>query len=128
MPESDWPEIREEPKPAWPNKLEAKLADLVDQERRGLKRLNYLWRQRLLDKVKLRRAMVFFDDLAEELAMTQRRMDEEIIKLARKNGYDHDYWGTRLDLADLTPDELLELKEEMRQVAAVEEEPSVSPL
>ena len=128
VPECDWPKIYEEPKPSWPNKLEAKLLELEDRETRALHRLNYLWRQQLLDKVKLRRALSFFDDLSEEIALTQRRMDEEIIKLARQNGYDQVYWGTRLDFADLTPDELLELKEEMRQVAAVEDETCVSLL
>ena len=123
VPESDGRGLRRKLKPAWPSNLEAKLADLADREQRGLNRLDYLWRRRLLDSVKLRRAMAFFDDLAEELALVQRRLDEEIIKLARKNGYDDDYWGARLDLADLTPHELLELKEEMRQTIAAEPDP-----
>ena len=71
---------------------------------------------RLISKEKLRLALDFLDDLAEEIDLAQRRLDEVMVKLARQNGYDEDYWGSRLDLSQLSPDEFLELKEEMRLV------------
>jgi hypothetical protein len=115
-PASDWPNIKEEAKPSWPTKLEAKLAELKDREGRALTRLHHLQQQRLLTQEKLRLALDFLDDLADDTDLTQSRLDGAIVKLARQNGYDEDFWGSRLDLSQLSPDELLELKEEMRAV------------
>jgi hypothetical protein len=116
IPPSDRPDIKEEAKPSWPTKLEAKLAELRDRERRALTRLHHLQQQRLLTQEKLRRALEFLDEMSDEIDLTQRRLDEAIVKLARQNGYDEDYWGSHLDLSQLNPEELLELKEEMRMV------------
>jgi hypothetical protein len=133
VPPSDWPDIKEEAKTTWPTKIEAKLAELKDRELRAISRLHYLQQQRLISEEKLRLALDFLDDLADEIDLTQRRLDDAIVKLARQNGYDEDYWGSLLDLSQLTPDELLELKEEMRMVVTEEaptatENPVVGPL
>jgi hypothetical protein len=96
--------------------MEAKLAELRDKERRAISRLNVLQHQKGLTEEKLRLALDFLDDLADEIDLAQHRLDEAIVKLARQNGYDEVYWGCHLDLSQLSPDELLELKEEMRMV------------
>ena len=124
VPPADWPEIREEAKPAWPSTVEARLAELKNQERRGLARLHHLQCQGRLTGVKLRLVIDFLDKLADEIALTQRRLDETIIMLARNNGYDEGYWGTRLELSHLSPDELLEMREEMRLVVTEYDQPS----
>jgi hypothetical protein len=125
VPEETWPDIKEEPKPSWPHSLEDKLTKLEDRERRALRRLHQLQRSGNLTSMKLRLALDFLDDLAEDIALTQRRLDEAIVKLARYNGYDEAYWGTTLEQHHLSPDELLELREEMRM--AVTEEAHASP-
>jgi hypothetical protein len=118
IPRSDWPDIKEEPKLSWPTKIEALLAELEARERRALERLHQLQEAGLLTVGKLRRALNFLDDLADEMALAQRRLDEAIVKLARQNGYDEAYWGTTIEQFHLSPDELLELREEMRLITA----------
>ena len=122
IPQSDWPDIKEEPKPSWPSKLEDKLAELEDRERRALERLHQLQENSFLTAYKLRRALTFLDDLADEIDLAQRRLDEAFIKLARHNGYDEGYWGAPLEHSHLSPLELLELREEMRLVITAEED------
>jgi hypothetical protein len=76
----------------------------------------------------------FLDELADEIALAQRRLDEAVIRLSRNNGYDKAYWGTTLELHQLSPEELLELREEMRMIANEEdhhlpdEQPSSAPI
>jgi hypothetical protein len=125
VPRSDWPDIKEEPKLSWPHSLEDKLTKLEDRERRALERLQQLQRSGNLTSMKLRLALDFLEDLAEDIDLTQRRLDEAIVKLARNNGYDEVYWGTTLEKCYLSPDELQELREEMRMV--VTEEAQASP-
>ncbi len=120
VPVEQWPPIKEEPKAVWPGRLEAQLAELLDREERAIRRLNYLSISGRLTGHKLRQAIGFLDDLAEEINRAQRGLDEEIVKQARQQGYDDTYSGTRLDLSDLTAPELLELKEEMRQLLSSE--------
>jgi hypothetical protein len=127
VPEEDWPAIKEEPKPIWPNELEAKLAELEERERRAIKRLHSLQRWGLLTETKLRQASKFLDDLAEDINRTHRRLDEALVRLARQHGYDDGYWGTRLELSQLSPDELLELREEIRIITAADPEPREDP-
>ena len=124
VPKEAWPEIREEAKDPWPHQLKARLAELVDRERRAIERLHQLQMADLLTAHKLRRALEFLDDLADDMALAQRRLDEAIIKLARSNGYDEAYWGAPLEQCYLSQLDLLELQEEMRQVVAEEEQPS----
>jgi hypothetical protein len=63
------------------------------------------------------------------MTLTQRRLDEALIKLARHNGYDEGFWGTTLEHSHLSPDLLLELREEMRLVTTSEEDqPIISNL
>jgi hypothetical protein len=121
---ADWPDIKEEDKPAWPSKFEAKLAGCEARERKALERLDYLNRHKQLTKEELSVAVAYLDEVADKIAAAQRRMDEEIVRVARTCGYDDDYYGTRLELACLSPDDLLELKEEMRQVMAADIEPA----
>ena len=128
VPAFDWPDIKEETKPSWPTKLEVKLAELRDKERRAISRLHVLQRQKGLTQQKLRLALNFLDDLANEIDITQHRLDEAIVKLARQNGYDEDYWGSHLDLSQLNPEELLELKEEMRMVVTETAPPATDDL
>jgi hypothetical protein len=125
VPQSDWPDIKEEPKPSWPHSLEDKLTKLEDIERRALERLHQLQRSGNLTSTKLRLALDFLETLANDIALAQRRLDEALIKLARQNGYDEAYWGTTLEQCHLSPDELLELREEMRMM--VTEEAQASP-
>jgi hypothetical protein len=122
IPQSDWPDIKEEPKPSWPSKLEDKLAELEDRERRALERLHQLQENSFLTAYKLRRALTFLDDLADEMALAQRLLDEAIIRLARNNGYDEGYWGITLEQYHLSPDELLELRQEMKLVKDEEDQ------
>jgi hypothetical protein len=116
VPKDAWPEIREEAKRPWPHQLEARLAELEDRECRALERLNRLQVPGLLTAEKLRRALDFLDDLANNIDLAQRRLSETIIKLARNNGYDEAYWGVPLEQCQISPEELLELREEMRMV------------
>jgi hypothetical protein len=125
VPQEAWPDIREEPKLSWPHSLEDKLTKLEDRERRALERLQQLQRSGNLTSMKLRLALDFLEDLAEDIDLTQRRLDEAIVKLARHNGYDEAYWGTTLEQHHISPGELLELREEMRMV--VTEEAHASP-
>lgn len=127
VPEEDWPAIKEEPKTDWPNGLESKLAELEDRERRALQRLHHLQGRGLLTTVKLRQASTFLDELAEDMASVQRRLDEVVVRLARQNGYDDDFWGTHLELHQLSPQELLELREEMWIITAAAPEPREDP-
>jgi hypothetical protein len=122
VPQSDWPDIKEEPKLSWPSKLEDKIAELEDREGRALERLHQLQEDSFLTEDKLRRALTFLDDLADEMALAQRHLDEALIKLARQNGYDEGYWGSTLEQYHLSPDELLELREEMRLVMDEEDQ------
>jgi hypothetical protein len=122
--QADRPDIKEEDKPTWPSRLEAELAGYEGRERKALERLDYLQRHEQLTKEKLSIAVAYLDEAAEKIAATQRRLEEEIVRLARKCGYDDNYYGTRLELACLSPDDLLELKEEMRQVMAADIEPA----
>ena len=80
----------------------------------------------LLTAHKLRQAIEFLDDLADEMALAQRRLEEAIIKLARNHGYDEAYWGAPLEQCHLSQLDLLELQEEMRIVLTEEEQPSPS--
>jgi hypothetical protein len=128
VPQSDWPDIKEEPKPSWPHSLEDKLAKLEDRERRALTRIHHLQKADLLTAEKLRLALAFLDDLADEIALTQRRLDEAIVKLARHNGYDLGWWGTTLETCYLTQLDLLELREEMRLVTTEEDQPLIGDL
>ncbi len=96
VPPEDWPKIKEEPKPVWPSKLETRLLELEDRERRALDRLAYLSQAGLLTNEKLRVALDLLDGLADDLAVTQRQLEQQIVRLARGNGYGEEYWGTRL--------------------------------
>ena len=122
IPRTDWPDIKEEPKPSWPTKLEARLAELEDRESRALRRLLELQENNLLTADKLRIGLNFLDNLANDINLAQRRLDEAIVKLARNNGYDEAYWGTALEQSHLSPDEILELREEMRLIMAIEDQ------
>ena len=125
VPQSDWPDIEEEPKPSWPSKLEDKIAELEDRERRALERLHQLQENSFLTAYKLRRALTFLDELADEIDSAQRRLDEAFIKLARHNGYDEGYWGAPLEQCHLSQLDLLELREEMKLI--IDEEEQLSP-
>jgi hypothetical protein len=126
IPRTDWPDIKEEPKPSWPTKLEARLAELEDRESRALRRLQQLQENNLLTADKLRIGLNFLDDLANDINLAQRRLDEAIIKLARNNGYDEAFWGNPLEHCQLSRLDLLELREEMRLITAEEDFPLVS--
>ena len=123
IPRSDWPDIKEEPKPFWPTKIEALLAELEARERRALARVHHLQKAGFLNADKLRRALNFLDNLADDLELAQRRLDEAIVKLARQNGYDQGYWGTTLEQFHFSQLDLLELREEMRMVVNEEKQP-----
>lgn len=123
VPETDWPHIHEDPKPTWPNKLEARLSELQDREVRAIRRLCYLEHQGQLQGEKLRRALDFLDGLAEDLAVTQRRLDEVIVRLAQKQGSGAEVLGPRLDLAYLSPEDLVELKEAVLALLSAGREP-----
>ena len=69
----------------------------------------------MLTTKKLRRAVVFFDGLTEELDLVQRRLDQKILSLARKAGYGEAGLGSSQDLAELSPKALLMLKEELQR-------------
>jgi hypothetical protein len=120
---SDWPNIKEDPKPLWPTKLETQLKSLADRERRALGRLHQLQTTGLLNPEKLRQALEFLDNLANDIDLAQRRLDEAIVKLARQNGYDETFWGGPLEHFQLSQVDLLELREEMRLTTAEEDPP-----
>ena len=74
VPEAAWPEIREEARQTWPHQLKARLSELEDRERRALGRLHQLQRAGQLTNNKLRRALDFLDDLADDIDLAQRRL------------------------------------------------------
>ena len=96
--------------------LKDRLADLEDQEQEGIQYLRQACQSGQLSCEVITKALMFFNQMAEEVALTQRQLEDEVCTLARNSGYDGTYGWISHGLAGLSTEELLELKEELDQM------------
>lgn len=96
--------------------LKDRLIDLEDREQQGIQYLSQVCQSGQLSCELITKAMMFFDRMAEEVAFTQRLLEDEVCTLARDSGYDGTHGWISHGLAELSPGELLELKEELDQM------------
>jgi hypothetical protein len=96
--------------------LKDRLADLEDLEQQGIQSLNQLCQSGQLSCEVITKALMFFNQMAEEVALTQRLLEDEVCTQARDSGYDGTHGWISHGLAGLSPEELLELKEELDQM------------
>lgn len=96
--------------------LKDRLSDLEDQEQQGMQYLRQACQSGQLSCEVITKALMFFNQMAEEVALTQRLLEDEVCIQARDLGYNGTHGWISRGLAELSPEELLELKEELDQM------------
>lgn len=93
--------------------LKDRLADLEEQEQQGIHHLKQVCQSGQLSCEIITKALMFFNQMAEEVDLTQRLLEDEVCILVKDSGYNGTRGWMSHGLAGLSPEELMELKEEL---------------